>query len=39
MPIPADIEPLYETFLLRKDRYPSRVLIVGLEGGQCRHRG
>jgi len=28
---PTDIEPLYETFLLRKDRYPSRVLIVGLK--------
>jgi hypothetical protein len=27
---PVDIEPLYKTFLLRKDRYPSRVLIVGL---------
>jgi polygalacturonase len=28
---PTGIEPLYETFLLRKDRYPSRVLIVGLK--------
>ena len=28
---PADIESPYETFLLRKDRYPSRVLIVGLK--------
>lgn len=28
---PADIEPVYETFLLRKDRYAPRVLIVALE--------
>ena len=28
---PTYIEPLYETFLLRQDRYPSRVLIVGLK--------
>jgi len=28
---PADIEPVYETFLLREDRYGSRVLIVALE--------
>ena len=28
---PANIEPPYETFLLRKDRYPGRVLIVGLK--------
>jgi polygalacturonase len=28
---PTEIEPLYETFLLREDRYPSRVLIVGLK--------
>lgn len=27
---PSDIEPLYETFLLRKDRYPSRALILGM---------
>lgn len=28
---PADIEPVYETFLLRPDRYAPRVLIVALE--------
>ena len=28
---PTDIEPPYETFLLRKDRYPSRVLIAGVK--------
>jgi len=28
---PADIEPVYETFLLRKDRYAPRVLIVALD--------
>jgi len=28
---PDDIEPVYETFLLRKDRYAPRVLIVALE--------
>ncbi|TWU32540.1 glycosyl hydrolase family 28 protein [Novipirellula artificiosorum] len=28
---PADIEPVYESFLLRKDRYAPRVLIVALE--------
>ena len=27
---PTNIEPPYETFLLRKDRYPSRVLIAGI---------
>jgi len=28
---PDDIEPVYETFLLRKDRYAPRVLIAALE--------
>lgn len=28
---PAEIEPVYETFLLRKDRYTPRVLIVALD--------
>ena len=32
---PADIEPVYETFLLRKDRYATRVLIVALGKGEC----
>ena len=30
---PAEIEPVYETFLLRKDRYAPRVLIVATHGG------
>ena len=28
---PTDLEPIHETFLLRKDRYATRVLIVALE--------
>ena len=36
---PTEIEPLYETFLLREDRYPSRVLIVALDASNVAIEG